>query len=135
MNKCYRRNNTTGLRLGHNEECTRGVLTIAMYMTPTCAFLIRRTRGCRIHCNSKHPRVHSSYDRKSTSDQDGSIYTVQGYLDTLIQGYKRTPNILYASSTSKNQLFIFLYISINQGFAEALKVSTRLKRLARTKSE
>ena len=41
---------------------------------------------------------------------------------TLIQSYKRTPNIFYASSKSENQLMYFLFLLINRGFAEALKV-------------
>ena len=31
-------------------------------------------------------------------------------VSTLMQSYKRTPNIFYASSKSKNQLCIFFYI-------------------------
>ena len=57
---------------------------------------------------------------------------------TLIQSYKRTPNIFYASSKSKNQLSIF-FISINKPRlcpgSKNYFISKRRIRLARTKSE
>ena len=57
---------------------------------------------------------------------------------TLIQSYKRTPNIFYASSKSKNQLCIFS-ISLNKPrlcrCSESYFISKRRIRLARTKSE
>ena len=57
---------------------------------------------------------------------------------TLIQSYKRTPNIFYASSKSKNQLCIFS-ISVNKPRlcrgSESYFISKRLIRLAWTKSE
>ena len=70
--------------------------------------------------------------------------TIRGNLDnlvkavTLIQCYKRTPNIFYASSKTKNQLMYF-FISINKPRlcrgSKSYFISKRRIRLARTKSE
>ena len=58
---------------------------------------------------------------------------------TLIQSYKRTPNIFYASSKSKNQLMYFFFISLYKSRlcrgSKIYFISKRRKRLARTKSE
>ena len=57
---------------------------------------------------------------------------------TLVQSYKRTPNIFYASSKSKNQLMYFS-ISINKPRlcrgSKRYFISKRRIRIARTKSE
>ena len=58
--------------------------------------------------------------------------------DTLMQSYKRTPNIFYASSKSKNQLCIFSIFINKQRLCRGSKsyfISKRLTRFARTKSE
>ena len=57
---------------------------------------------------------------------------------TLIQSYKRTPNVIYASSKSKNQLMCF-FISINKSRlcrgSKSYFISKRRIRLAQTKSQ
>ena len=69
--------------------------------------------------------------------QQKQISRTDQYL-TLMQSYKQTPNIFYASSKSKNQLLIFS-ISINKPRlcrgSESYFISKRLIHLARTKSE
>ena len=75
-------------------------------------------------------------DANEIRRQDAVLVIVAIY--TLVQSYKRTPNIFYASSKSKNQLMYFS-ISINKprvcrGF-KSYFISKRRIRLARTKSE
>ena len=57
---------------------------------------------------------------------------------TLMQSYKRTPNIFYASSKGKNKLCIFSIFINKPRLCRGSKsyfISKRLTRLARTKSE
>ena len=48
--------------------------------------------------------------------------TLEITLNTLMQSYKRTPNLFTLVQKVKISYLFFLYLYINQGFAEALKV-------------